>query len=97
MLGDGSSCTGVGYSDITVDGGPSSLQDFMLNPANGADDLLKARWNYGLNNEDETIIGCEDADDPLCDPPHTHRGVHNHAFSQAGLLGAIAAVNAVAQ
>jgi hypothetical protein len=57
--------------------------------------LYKGAWNYGLNFEDETINGCVDADDPNCDPPHTHRGVHNHDFSQEGLLGAIAAVQEV--
>jgi hypothetical protein len=103
-LQDGTSCTGVAYSDITVDVGTADAADleaFLLDPANGAEDVLKARWNFGLNYEDETIIGCpgeeEPGYDPDCESPHTHRGVHNHAFSQAGLLGAIAAVNAVAQ
>ena len=97
---DGSSCTGRSLSSIQVDNKTNSLLDIVLNPANSAEALLKARWNYGLNNEDETIIGCPGEDEPGYDPdcthPHTHRGVHNHAFSQQGLLGAIAAVQAVA-
>ena len=72
----------------------TTLQELSLQPGN--DNLWKAAWNYGLNYEDETINGCVDLDDTGCDPPHTHRGVHNHAFSQKGLLGAIAAVQAVA-
>ena len=95
-VADGSSCTNRSLSSIQVDGGASSLVNVVLNPANGAEALLKARWNYGLNYEDETIIGCEDNTDPNCDPPHTHRGVHNHAFSQKGLIRAIQAVQAVA-
>jgi hypothetical protein len=71
----------------------TTLEELSLQPGN--DDLWKAAWNYGLNYEDETINGCEDLDDQECEPPHTHRGVHNHAFSQQGLLGAINAVQMV--
>ena len=92
---DGVECDGGGeINPSSVSGNGTSLQDLALAANDGA--LYKAAWNYGLNFEDETINGCVDLDDTECDPPHTHRGVHNHAFSQQGLLGAIAAVNAVA-
>jgi hypothetical protein len=89
------SCTGRLLSQITVDGG-TNLQTFVLNPTNGVEDLLKARWNYGMNYEDETINGCADEFDPTCHPPHTHRGVHNHNFQLSSLTRAITHVNAVA-
>jgi hypothetical protein len=90
---DGVDCGGE-INPSSVSGNGTSLQDLALAANTGA--LYKAAWNYGLNYEDETINGCVDSDDTTCSPPHTHRGVHNHAFSQQGLLGAIAAVNAVA-
>ena len=92
---DGVECDGGGeINPSSVSGNGTSLQDLALAANDGA--LYKAAWNYGLNFEDETINGCADLDDTECDPPHTRRGVHNHAFSQQGLLGAIAAVQAVA-
>ncbi len=98
-VSDGSSCTGRSLSSITVDGGPQTLLDTVLIPANGAEALLKARWNYGLLYEDETINGCpaegEPGYDPNCTPPHTARGVHNPDFSTKALTRATDAVNAV--
>jgi hypothetical protein len=95
-VNDGTSCTGRSLSSITVDGGPQTLLDTVLDPANGAEALLKARWNYGLLYEDETINGCDTEDDPNCAPPHTARGVHNPDFSTKALTRATDAVNAVA-
>jgi hypothetical protein len=94
-LDDGSSCSNRSLGSVQVDGGANSLVDVLLNPANGAEDLLKARWNYGMNYEDETINGCTDNTDPNCNPPHTHRGVHNADFQIKSLTRAIDAVNAV--
>jgi hypothetical protein len=88
ITANGHTCSKVNPSSVTV--GAGSAQDLGLNTNTGA--LYKAAWNYGLNFEDETI----NAPAPGEDPPHTRRGVHNHAFSQQGLLGAISAVNAVA-
>jgi hypothetical protein len=85
---NGTTCSMVNPSSVSV--GAGSAQDLGLATNTGA--LYKAAWNYGLNFEDETI----NAPAPGEDPPHTRRGVHNHAFSQQGLLGAIAAVQAVA-
>ena len=91
---DGVACDGGGeINPNSVDGNGTSLQDLALATNTGA--LYKAAWNYGLNFEDETINGCVDLDDTECDPPHTHRGVHNHDFSQKGLIRAIQAVQAV--
>jgi hypothetical protein len=90
---DGVSC-GSSVNPSSISGNGTSLQDLALGANDGA--IYKAAWNYGLNYEDETINGCVDSDDTTCSPPHTHRGVHNHAFSQQGLLGAISAVQAVA-
>lgn len=85
---NGTTCSNLNPSSVSV--GAGSAQDLGLATNTGA--LYKAAWNYGLNFEDETI----NAPPPGEDPPHTHRGVHNHAFSQQGLLGAIAAVQQVA-
>jgi hypothetical protein len=84
----------VEYNPSSISGNGTSLQNLALSANDGA--LYKAAWNYGLNFEDETINGCVSLDDTECDPPHTRRGVHNHAFSQQGLLGAINAVQNVA-
>jgi hypothetical protein len=89
-VSDGSSCTGRSLSSIQVDGGANSLLDIALESANDA--VLKSRWNYGMNFEDETIIGCEDNTDPNCTPPHTHRGVHNPDFQISSLTRAVTAV-----
>jgi len=86
---NGTTCSNLNPSSQVSTGGGSG-QDLGLAANGGA--LYKAAWNYGLNYEDETINEPPPGEPPL----HTHRGVHNHAFSQQGLLGAIAAVNAVA-
>ncbi|HYQ71215.1 MAG TPA: hypothetical protein VET88_04725, partial [Gammaproteobacteria bacterium] len=92
---DGVECdNGDEINPSSISGNGTSLQDLALATNTGA--LYKAAWNYGLNFEDETINGCVDLDDTTCDPPHTHRGVHNHDFSQKGLIRAIQAVQAVA-
>ena len=97
-LSNGNTCTNRNPSSISVDSGAQNLFDVSLAENDGA--VLKAAWNWSLNSEDETINGCpsegEPGYDPDCTPPFTRRGVHNHAFSQQGLLGAIAAVKAVA-
>jgi hypothetical protein len=94
---DGVDCGGeIDPGDVSGNG--TTLEDLALSANDGA--LYKAAWNWSLNDEDATINGCpsegEPGYDPDCTPPHTRRGVHNHAFSQQGLLGAIAAVQAVA-
>ncbi|MCO6412714.1 MAG: carboxypeptidase regulatory-like domain-containing protein [Thiogranum sp.] len=92
-LSNGNNCGNVNPSSITVDGGAQTLFDVSLASNDGA--TLKAAWNWSMLNEDQTINGCADADDPACDPPHTARGVHNPDFCIKALTRAIAAVEAV--
>ena len=75
--------------------GGSLLQIPVLRPGHNDGAVLKARWNYGMNYEDETINGCDDNTDPNCTPPHTDRGVHNPDFQISSLTRAISAVQAV--
>ena len=100
-LSNGNSCTRANPSSITVDDGEAgeqSLFNLSLAENNGA--VLKAAWNWSMNNEDETINGCSAEDepgyDPSCTSPHTARGIHNPPFQIQSLTRAITAVQAVA-
>ena len=81
ITANGSTCTNLNPTGVTVDDGAQSLQDLTLVPGN--DDVLKALWNYGLLYED-SARGTGD------------RGVHNPDFSIKALTRAITAVQAVA-
>lgn len=91
-LSNGNACSRVDPSDVQVDDGEQTLYDVSLASNGGA--TLKAGWNWGLLNEDETVNECPD-DDPSCVPPHTARGVHNPDFGIKVLTRAIAAVQAI--
>jgi hypothetical protein len=77
-LQDGSTCSNVQPSNVTVDDGmptAQSLQDLSLATNDG--DVLKAVWNWSIFSEDKIAMG-----------------VHNPDLSLRALQGAIAAVSA---
>jgi len=77
-LQDGSACSNVQPSNVTVDDGmptAQSLQDLSLATNDG--DVLKAVWNWSIFSEDKIAMG-----------------VHNPDLSLKALQGALAAVSA---